>query len=291
MRLAVEHVRRMHGGAQSHLMRCDNAEYYVTKFMNNPQHLKTLANDMFATRLAAWMGICVPEVDVVEVRSSLIDYTPEMVMQMPRGRLACASGKQFGSKFPGNPANVTVYDSLPAGHLDLVKNINDFVGIFVFDKWTCQTDRRQAIFIRQSDSCGGGTANDTYQAMMIDHGFCFDGGNWNFPDAPLHSFYSKRCVYKNVVGIESFDRWIDRLENDLTLSVLYEEAQKVPPEWYGEDHENWNRLVERLYMRRTRVRELICSARNVNREAFPNWNKTICPAAVVRATPRANNVA
>jgi hypothetical protein len=258
-------------------MRCDNAEFYVTKFRNNPQHLRTLANDMFATRLAAWMGICVPEVDVVEVRASLIDYTPELVMQVPNGRLPCASGKQFGSKFPGNPTNLTIYDSLPVDHLDLVKNINDFVGIFVFDKWTCQTDRRQAIFIRQPNSCGHGTANDSYQAIMIDHGFCFNSGSWNFPDAPLHSLYANRCVYQSVVGIESFDRWIQRLENDITLTVLYEEASHVPPEWYGEDYEAWNRLIEHLYLRRTRVRELIWSARNADRNSFPNWTKYSCP--------------
>jgi len=35
MRLAVEHVRRMRGGAQAHLMRCDDDGYYIVKFQNN----------------------------------------------------------------------------------------------------------------------------------------------------------------------------------------------------------------------------------------------------------------
>ncbi len=34
---AVQHIRRMRGGAQSHLMRCADSNYYVVKFQNNPQ--------------------------------------------------------------------------------------------------------------------------------------------------------------------------------------------------------------------------------------------------------------
>jgi hypothetical protein len=291
MRLAVQHVRRMNGGTQSHLMRCDDDSYYVVKFKNNPQHLRTLANEMFATRIAARMGICVPQVDVVEVRSSLIEHTSELVIEMAVGRSPCAAGKQFGSKFPGNPSTLAIYGLMPDDLLNHVRNIDDFLGIFVFDKWMCQTDKRQAIFIRRSDFGANGTSESGYQAMMIDHGYCFNGGDWNFPDAPLRSLYADRRVYQSVVGLQSFDPWLDRLENGLSLSMLYEEASQVPLEWYCDDHKTWKRLIERLYERRTRVRELIWSARNAVRDAFPNWNKFICPMSVSRTTPRANNVA
>jgi hypothetical protein len=46
MLLAVEHIRRMRGGAQAHLMRCDDGSYYVVKFQNNPQHVRILANEI-----------------------------------------------------------------------------------------------------------------------------------------------------------------------------------------------------------------------------------------------------
>jgi hypothetical protein len=291
MRLAVEHVRRMNGGAQAHLMRCDDDTYYVVKFKNNPQHLRTLANEMFATRLAARMGICVPQADVVEVRSSLIENTPDLVMQMSRGRLPCAAGKQFGSKFPGNPSMLTVYNTMPNVGLDRVHSIGDFLGIFVFDKWTCQTDKRQAIFIRQPNSCANRTSNETYQVMMIDHGFCFDGGNWNFPDAPLRSLYVNRRVYQSVEGMETFDPWLDRLENEFTLSALHEEAKGVPTEWYCEDREAWEGMIGRLYMRRTRVRELIWSARNAVHDVFPNWNGYVYPMSATKTIRRASEVA
>jgi hypothetical protein len=31
---AVQHIRRMRGGAQSHLMRADDGHFYVVKFKN-----------------------------------------------------------------------------------------------------------------------------------------------------------------------------------------------------------------------------------------------------------------
>lgn len=291
MRQAIEHVRRMNGGAQAHLMHCEDGTYFVTKFKNNPQHLRTLANEMLATRLAARMGICVPQADVVEVRSSLIKDTPDLVMQLPTGRIPCAAGKQFGSRFPGNPSTSTVYGIIRDLDLECVHSVADFLGIFVFDKWTCQTDRRQVIFVREPKSGAEGKPDVTYQVMMIDQGFCFNGGDWNFPDGPLHSLFADRRVYRSVVGMETFDPWLDRLESEFTLNALYEEAQHVPPEWYGQDHEAWKGLIERLYLRRTRVRELIWSARNAVRDAFPNWKRYVCPAAVTRTIERKTEVA
>ena len=76
----------MRGGAQAHLMRCDDGGYYIVKFRNNPQHLRVLANEMLATRLAARLGLCVPQVEVVEVRPELIAYTSELVIQRSEER-------------------------------------------------------------------------------------------------------------------------------------------------------------------------------------------------------------
>ena len=54
---AVQHIRRMRGGAQSHLMRCADGHYYVVKFQNNPQHTRVLVNDWLGTRLAEMIGL------------------------------------------------------------------------------------------------------------------------------------------------------------------------------------------------------------------------------------------
>jgi hypothetical protein len=288
MKLAVEHVRRMRGGAQAQLMRCDDEAYYIVKFQNNPQHLRILANEMLATRLAARLGLVVPQVEVVEVRADLIAYTPDLAIQLGLGRKPCAAGKQFGSQFPGHPARMTVHDFLPDEQLGGVRNLSDFLGVLVFDKWTCNTNGRQAIFFREpgdpaeagaragaadaaADSTAGGYTADGYTAMMIDFGFCFNAGEWDFPDAPLRGLYARQRVYEPVAGMEAFDPWLARLEKQVTGRVLGEEAAQIPPEWYGGDWSELERLLERLDRRRERVRELILSARNSGRDPFPNW--------------------
>jgi hypothetical protein len=288
MKLAIEHVRRMRGGAQAHLMRCEDNAYYIVKFQNNPQHLKILANEMLATRLAARLGLCVPQVEVVEVRPEIIAYTPDLVMQLGLGRKPCAAGKQFGSQFPGHPAQMTVHDFLPDEQLLCVRNLPDFLGVLVLDKWTCNTNGRQAIFFRDPGdlaiAAGNGSpgaavitlAANTYStagytAMMIDFGFCFNAGEWDFPDAPLRGLYLRQRVYQTVDGMNAFEPWLSRLENQITERVLGEEAAQIPPEWYGGDWDAMEQLIERLYKRRQRVRELIFSARNSGRDPFPNW--------------------
>ena len=140
MPLAVEHIRRMRGGAQAHLMRCDDGGWYVVKFQNNPQHIRVLANEMLATRMAARMGLPVARVEVVEVREDLIALTADLVVQLGVGRAPCRAGRQLGSRFPGDPAQMVVHDFLPDDALREVENLPDFAGMLVFDKWTCNTN-------------------------------------------------------------------------------------------------------------------------------------------------------
>src|SRR5271165_6051232 len=159
MLLAVEQIRRMRGGAQAHLMRCAGEEYYVVKFQNNPQGVRILANELLATRLASGVGLPTAQGAVVEVREGLIQYSEDLVIQMGRGRAPCAAGFQFGSRYPGSPAETIVYDFLPEEQLCEVVNRDAFRGILAFDKWCCNTNGRQAIFFRN-----GGESR--YQALM-----------------------------------------------------------------------------------------------------------------------------
>ena len=49
---AVQHIRKMRGGSQAQLLRASDGHYYVTKFQNNPQHVRILANEFLGSRLA-----------------------------------------------------------------------------------------------------------------------------------------------------------------------------------------------------------------------------------------------
>jgi hypothetical protein len=192
---------------------------------------------------------------------------------------------QFGSRYPGDPRQLTLHDFLPDEKLREVANLHDFAGMLVFDKWTCNTNGRQTVFFaepsRKSRASPDGTAPETpealeardtaYRTVMIDQGFCFNAGEWNFPDAPLRGLYARNRVYEGITALDSFGPWLELLEQRITERVLAELTDEIPPDWYGDDYDAVLRLLEQLYRRRTRVPELLLSARNSNRQPFPYW--------------------
>src|SRR6202140_1850067 len=228
MLFATEQIRRMRGGAQSHLMRCSDGHYYVVKFQNNPQHRRILVNELLGTRLAGRLGLPTTPVAIVHVSEELIRLTPELSMEMPRSRVPCQAGLQFGSRYPGDPRRLTLHDFLPDEQLRGVENLHDFAGMLVFDKWTCNTNGRQTIFFTEQGQAAEQAAT-RYKTKMIDQGFCFNAGEWNFPDAPLRGLYARNRVYQGVTGMESFAPWLERLEKQMTECALDEFVKQIPP--------------------------------------------------------------
>lgn len=271
---AVEQIRRMRGGSQAHLMRCNDGNYYVVKFQNNPQHQRILVNELLGTKLAARLGLPTTSVAVVDVSEELIRLTHDLVMELPRKRVPCQPGLQFGSRYPGDPRWWALHDFLPDEQLRQVSNISDFAGMLVFDKWTCNTDGRQTLFFRSS-SKGGRPVIDSlsayYSTLMIDQGCCFNEGEWNFPDAPLRGLYARNRVYEGVTGMESFAPWLEQLEKQITERALEGIMREIPPAWYDDDLDALTRLSEQLLQRRSRVEGLLVEARKSNRQPFPNW--------------------
>jgi hypothetical protein len=258
---AVEQIREVSGGTRSHVMRCSDSNYYVVKFQNNPQGGRVLFNDLLGSRLAARLKLPVAATRVVMVDKDLIDDTPAMRMTARNVDRPCQAGPCFGSRFPVDPGRRRVYGEF---HPYRIKNRADFLGMLVFDKWTCNTDRRQVVFYQN------GTRNEC-RAVMIDQGFCFNSIEWNFPDAPRRSLYIDHDVYQCVRGVDSFEPWLTDLESRIDANSILAAAQGIPPDWYGNDTDARFRLIERLDRRRKIVRELIWSMAKAQPPQFPNW--------------------
>ena len=262
--LAVQAIRRMRGGAQSQLMLGADGQLWVVKFQNNPQHLRVLANELIATRIAEVVGLSVPASDVVEVTEWLVTHTEEMVIEHSSTKVErCAPGLQFGSRFVGGSMPGQVVDYLPEPQMEEVRNFAEFAGILCVDKWTGNCNGRQAVFERKP-------RERKYRAHFIDQGYCFNAGEWTFPDSPLRGVFGRNQVYSRVTGWESFEPWLTRVE-EFRAEELWAIADAVPPEWYGGDPAMMERLMEAMLARRRRVRELIGAFRESNREPFPNW--------------------
>jgi hypothetical protein len=265
--LAVQAIRKMRGGAQSQLMLGSDGNLWVVKFQNNPQHLRVLANELMATRLAEAVGLTVPAAEVVEVTEWLVANTPGMYVELGRSeRERYRPGLQFGSRFVGGLMPGQVVDYLPEPQLQEVRNLEEFAGMLCVDKWAGNCNGRQAVFARRG-------RERKYKATFIDQGFCFNAGEWTFPDSPLRGVYARNAVYARVTGWQNFEPWLSRLEA-MEPGTLWAIAEAVPPEWYGGDLGVIERLMEQMLMRKSRVRELIGSFRDSERAPFPMWAKT-----------------
>ena len=123
---AVQHLRPLRGGAQSHLLKASDGACYVTKFQNNPQHIRVLANEMLATNLGLALGLPMPRVEVIEVSDWLIEQTEDLRISLGGSKIPCRSGKQLGSLYVGCESPGMSFDYLPRELLQRVLNIADF---------------------------------------------------------------------------------------------------------------------------------------------------------------------
>ena len=263
--IAIQQIRRMRGGAQSHLMLAADGNLYVVKFRNNPQHVRVLANEFLATRLAAAVGLAVPASEVIEVSEWLIQNTAELTIELRGGGQRCQAGLHFASRWVGGLMPGQTVDYLPQEQLLEVRNLAEFAGILALDKWTCNINGRQAVFQKSR-------RERRYNATFIDQGYCFHAGDWKFVDIHLGGVFAENTVYRGVTGWASFEPWLSRIEN-LAPETVWGMAELIPPEWYGGDLSALEVLVERLLARRARVRELIVGFGESARRPFPNWGE------------------
>jgi hypothetical protein len=223
-----------------------------------------LANEMMATRLGALLGLPVPRVTIIEVCSWLIENTPELRVDLGGGCTKFQSGLHLASEYVVDPAEGHLFDYLPAGLIRQVENVRDFARVLVLDKWTGNADGRQAVFTRTTKR------RTAYKVFFIDQGYCFNAGEWNFPDSALRGVYARNDVYQHVKGWDSFEPVLTRVE-EISVDTLWSIAADIPTEWYEHDSAGLSQLIETLYGRRLSVRDQITAFRHSTRAPFPNW--------------------
>jgi hypothetical protein len=273
---ARRHVRKMRGGAQSHLLEADDGCWYVVKFRNNPQHRRILVNELLSSVFLGYLKIAVPETALIEVDADFLAANPEVHLTLGTRRIAVEPGWHFGSRYPGDPARVAVYDFLPDALLSQVVNLEDFRAVLVFDKWVANADGRQCVFyralVRRSESAGPAPSSGPgFVARMIDHGFAFNGPGWDFPESPLQGLYARRQVYEGVRSLGDFEPWLEQVIH-FPEEVIDQAWKAVPPDWIEGEEDALEQLLERLFERRKRLPELIAASRGARVNPFPSWH-------------------
>jgi hypothetical protein len=273
---AVRQVRKMRGGAQSHLIEADDGHWYVVKFRNNPQHRRILVNELLASAFLDYLKIATPETALVELSPAFLAANAEVHIGIGSRRIDIEPGWHFGSQYPGDPSRTAVYDFLPDALLPQVVNLEDFRAILVFDQWVGNADGRQSVFyramVRRGDPRGisGPSGRAGFVARMIDHGFAFNGPNWDFPESPLQGLYSRRLVYDSVRSLDDFQPWLDQVVS-FPEEVIDRAWKRIPGDWIEGEEDALDQLLERLFERRKRLPALIAACRQTKVNPFPNW--------------------
>src|ERR1700693_1156483 len=226
---AVRNVRKMRGGAQASLLEADDGHWYVVKFRNNPQSRRVLVNEQIAPVLLEDLKSSAPKAALIQSSREFLADNPEVHLTLGTRRIPVEPGWHFGSRYPGDPGRIAVYDFLPDALLPQVVNLEDFRAILVFDKWAGNADGRQCVFyramVRREESRGG---RPGFVARMIDHGFAFNGPHWDFPESPLQGLYARRIVYETVRSLADLQPWLDQVRN-LPEEVIDRGWKRIPP--------------------------------------------------------------
>jgi len=254
---AVEHIRRMRGGSQAHLMRCSDGHFYVVKFKNNPQSPRVLVNEYIAGRLARLMKLPCPNFCLVEVSEDLIHLTPDLLVEVPRGRMPVAAGLAFGSQHPTWQSGkrrilLPILELRVAVSLGPVENLSELSGILVFDKWTANNDGRQISCLELPTE-----QSKAFRMFMYDNGFCFGGADWEFKQWPREGLYDEKAVYSKIKINQDVHPWLERLEANITTEDLRMIAEELPESWISDDRDELLRMLNCLYERKSIVPSLI----------------------------------
>jgi hypothetical protein len=268
-------VRKMRGGAQAHLVEADDGHFYVVKFRNNPQGRRILVNEWFGSVMLRHLGIACAEPAIVHITDEFLRDHPETAIQFGGRSVAPQAGWHFGSRYPGHPDRIAVYDFIPDMLLKRVENLHEFLGMLAFDKWAGNADARQSVFLRArvrdyAPALLTHPLRVGFVTVMIDHGYLFNGPHWDFMDSAATGLYFRPVVYRNVRGLDSFEPWLQRIQN-FPEEVLDDALKQTPLTWLNGDSDQLVSLLERLMLRRKRVPELIQNCRRASVNPFPQW--------------------
>lgn len=265
----------MRGGAQSHLVEAGDGHCYVVKFQNNPQHRRILVNEWIASSFLRYLQITTPETAIVSISEEFLKENPDVYIQLGSQRLPVEPGWHFGSRYPGDPSRVAVYDFLPDALLRQVTNIAHFLGVLVVDKWLANADGRQSIYFRArvSDWIPGPASQPRrvgFVVSMIDQGFVFNGPRWDFSDSPVQGLAPRPVVYEGVKSLDDFQPWLDQVTH-FPEEVVDQACKQIPPQWLDGDEGALEDLLEKLLRRRKRIADLLSDCRRAKSNPFPNW--------------------
>ncbi|MGE5111344.1 MAG: HipA family kinase [Acidobacteriaceae bacterium] len=243
-------IRSLKGKSESWLMRGSNKRYYFVKFHGNLKAPYIAFNELVASALGRKLNLPIPNATVVNIPRCFTEPPPEshpISKLAPVGERLQYSGFHVGIE-PAAQPDTPIFDYLPTSKLKSVVNLWEAAGALVFDKWVCNTGVRQFVY----SPCDQGG----YRLTMIDQSCSFGGASSVFWDFQALGVYPDRCLYSNIVNLDSFEPWLSDIESISEVEIA-ECFESVPREWRESAPGRTSQIIRELLKRRDSVREMI----------------------------------
>lgn len=212
-------IRKMTGNSSAVLAGASDGNLYVAKFLDT-DHPNALFNESAGYELYRLMGLPVPAWSCLFVCSQMIDGNADCWRSSPNGRARPNQGICFGSRFVACPP-ARVYDILPSSMFARLWNREQFWLSWVVDVLARHSDRRQAVFVEDSDG--------RFRTVFIDHSHLFGGPDGSEVASDSRAQYFDPRIYAHPnAGMEK--RLLDRLRR-FDGDAVRHRLRLLPDEW------------------------------------------------------------
>jgi hypothetical protein len=243
---AVQFIRKMRGGSEPALIRCNDDKLYVVKFSRNRQGPNVLANEVLGSELLKTFNLPTPPWKAVALSTRFLKENSDAFPETPSGICPIESELQFGSEFLGGDETGQAYEWLPKGLSRRVANSDDFLGVHIFDVWMNHCDHRQSIFTTRN-------ANASFTAVFIDNGHLCGGPEWKRVSRRGESLSLDSRFHPAGFPEQAIEAWISRFES-LSSTSIVDVIPRIPKFWYSGDID---KVVDSLILRLSLLRTLL----------------------------------
>ena len=210
----------MTGKSLAVLVGASDGNLYVAKFLDSAERPNALFNESAGYEVYRLMGLPVPAWSCLSVCSWMIDGNPDCCDSSTNGKARPHSGLCFGSRFVACPP-AHVYGMLPSSMFSRLWNREHFWLSWVVDVLTRHSDRRQALFVEDSDR--------QFRTVFIDHSHLFGGPDGSEHPSPVSSQYLDPRIYAHPnPGMKK--RLLERLRR-FDGDAVRHRLESLPIEW------------------------------------------------------------
>lgn len=246
----VHHLQQLpKGRSKPQLIRFNNGNEYVVKFINNRSGTRVLVNEYVAGKLAQLLSLPVVPFRLVYIAKKFINENPTLIEHNFQ------SGYQLASLYIKDSSVLKEFLPLDQIYEIKISNRDKLAGVIVFDYWIGNYDRNRSNVLLKL------LPNGEYQCYMIDHGHVFGKSSWTIetlketiPDMATSWRKVHSRFFSMLQGEEEIAAYIDKIMK-VSDQTIHQIVRSIPRDWDVSDQEK-EALAEYLIQSRRRLPDL-----------------------------------